>query len=156
MDEASLLADRMLETAQEVLAAVPEISELQPTVEIPGQTNFVLWDTPKGIGLTAIDDGADPASLAALIFGPLLAGNGLIVASWPSSYPAAQFLTYSLINAGVPRETVLLAPLEVSLQTLVTGPVSFAAVDLTRQSTRPCTESWASQKGIRDKTGSRP
>ena len=135
-EEASLLADSVLKTAQNVLAAVPEISEPQPTVEIPGQTNFVLWDTPRGIGLATVDDGAGPANLAALIFGPLLAGNGLIVASGPSSYPAAQLLTDSLIKAGVPRETVLLAPPGDPFQSLAAGPVSFAAVDLTQQGTQ--------------------
>ena len=118
------------------MAAVPEIAELQPTVEIPGQTNFVLWDTPRDVGLAAIDDGADPASLAALIFGPLLAGNGLIIASGPSSHQAAKFLAGSLISAGVPRETVFLAPPEVLLESLAAGPVSFAATDLTRQGTQ--------------------
>ncbi len=65
--KAMFLADRVLEIARKVLAAVPEIAEMQPTVEIPGQTNFVLWNTPRGVGVAATDDGADPASLAALV-----------------------------------------------------------------------------------------
>ena len=54
----------------------------------------------------------------------------------PSSYPAAQYLVDSLIKAGVPRETVFLAPPEDPFQSLAAGPVSFAAVDLTQQGTQ--------------------
>jgi len=52
--KALFLADRVLDIARKVLAAVPEIAELQPTVEIPGQTNFVLWDTRKKLIKTLI------------------------------------------------------------------------------------------------------
>jgi RHH-type proline utilization regulon transcriptional repressor/proline dehydrogenase/delta 1-pyrroline-5-carboxylate dehydrogenase len=134
--EASLWAGRTLETVNKVLGALPEISEVQPTVEIPGQTNFVRWDTPRGVGLAAVDDGADPANLAALVFGPLLAGNGLIIAGGPGSRAAAQMMVGCLIDSGVPEEVVSLASNGVQPAALAAGPINFAGVDLTQEGTQ--------------------
>jgi acyl-CoA reductase-like NAD-dependent aldehyde dehydrogenase len=134
--EAPLLDGRTLETVGKVLAALPEISEVQPTLEIPGQTNFMRWDTPRGVGLALVDDGADPANLAALIFGPLLAGNGLIIASGPGPRAAAQLMVDCLIDSGVPEEVVSLAPTGLQPAVLAAGPINFAGVDLTREGTQ--------------------
>jgi hypothetical protein len=130
------LDGRTLETVGKVLAALPEISEVQPTLEIPGQTNFMRWDTPRGVGLALVDDGADPANLAALIFGPLLAGNGLIIASGPGPRAAAQLMVDCLIDSGVPEEVVSLAPTGLQPAVLAAGPINFAGVDLTREGTQ--------------------
>ncbi|MBF8267021.1 MAG: delta-1-pyrroline-5-carboxylate dehydrogenase [Dehalococcoidia bacterium] len=134
--EASSLAARTVETVSTVLAASPEVAEPQPTVAIPGQTNSVLWDTPRGIGVVGADDGADPATLAGLVFGALLAGNGLTMAVTPGPARVSQVLAACLHQAGVPRDVLALAPRGVSPETLAAGPIHFAAVDLALERTR--------------------
>ena len=134
--ESALLADRMIDVSRKVLAAVSEIAQAQLTVKIPGQTNYLRWDTPRGIGLAAVDDGAGPAELAALLFGALLAGNGVMVSSGPRSYPAAQLMIDSLIACGVPTDAVYLAPRGISPEVLAAGPISFAGISLGQDATR--------------------
>jgi hypothetical protein len=125
-----------LESVSTVLAAASEITGPQPTVEIPGQTNFVRWDTPRGVGIVAVDEGSDPATMAALIFGPLLAGNGVLVAGSPGPDRVAQSIVECLTRSGVPQEVVGLAPAGASLTALAAGPIHFAAVDLALESTQ--------------------
>jgi acyl-CoA reductase-like NAD-dependent aldehyde dehydrogenase len=135
-EEVASLMERTLEVVSIVLASVPEISGPQPTVEIPGQANFVRWDTPRGIGVTAVDEGSDPAILASLIFGPLLAGNRLLIATSSGPDRVVQVIAECLIRSGVPREVVGLAPLGASLTTIAAGPIHFAAVDLALEPTQ--------------------
>ena len=134
-EKASRLVTRTLETVASVLASAPEISP-QSTVEIPGQTNFVLWDTPRGVGITAVGQEPDPATLLGLIFGPLLAGNGLLVAAGPRSKPVVQVVLDALRSSGVPQDVLDLAPPDVSVAELAGDPVQFAAVDLSLEDTR--------------------
>jgi acyl-CoA reductase-like NAD-dependent aldehyde dehydrogenase len=134
--EPEALVGNVVDTAGKVLAAVKEIIEPQHTVKIPGQTNYVRWDTPLGIGLAAADDGAEPRELAALLFGALLAGNGLVVSSGPNSYPAAQLMIDSLIAGGVPADVVCLAPRGYSPEILAAAPINFAALSLGQDETR--------------------
>jgi len=136
LDEASWEAARVLEMASAVLAAAPEVADPQPTVEIPGQRNFVLWNTPRGVGVAAVDDGSDPASLAGLVFGPLLAGNGLVVVTTPSPAAFAEVLVGALHRAGVPRAALALADPNTTLEALAASPLHFAAVDLDLERTR--------------------
>jgi RHH-type proline utilization regulon transcriptional repressor/proline dehydrogenase/delta 1-pyrroline-5-carboxylate dehydrogenase len=135
-EEIASLAERTLEVVSTVLAAAPEISRPQPTVEIPGQTNFVRWDTPRGVGIAAVDEGSDPAALASLIFGPLLAGNGLLVATSSGPDRVAQVIVECLTRSGVPREVVALAPPGASLTSLAASLIHFAAVDLALEPTQ--------------------
>jgi RHH-type transcriptional regulator, proline utilization regulon repressor / proline dehydrogenase / delta 1-pyrroline-5-carboxylate dehydrogenase len=135
-EEAASLVERMLEVVSTVLAGAPEISGPQPTVEIPGETNFVRWDTPRGVGIKAVDEGSDPAILASLIFGPLLAGNGLLIATSSGPERVARVIAECLIRSGVPREVAGLAPPGASLTTLAASPIHFAAVDLALGPTR--------------------
>jgi hypothetical protein len=125
-----LLAERTLEVVSTVLVAAPEITGPQPTVEIPGQTNFVRWDTPRGVGITAVDEGSDPAALASLIFGPLLAGNGLLIAAHPGPDRVARLIVECLIRSSVPQEVVGVVPPGIPLIALASSPIHFAAVDL--------------------------
>ncbi|MFQ6029875.1 MAG: aldehyde dehydrogenase family protein, partial [Dehalococcoidia bacterium] len=129
-------AARIREVVAEVLGAVDEIALRQPTLEIPGQTNLVRWDTPRGIGLVAVDDGADPSILAALIFAALLAGNGVVALAWDRLYPVAGWLVDQLWQAGVPEEVLALAPANTPPATVAAGPVNFAAADLKIEATR--------------------
>ncbi len=82
-----------------------------------------------------MDDSAPPENLAGLIFGPLAAGNGLVV--WVSSgyVPLAGLLVEALRGSGVPDHVLALAPGE-GLLPLACGPLQFAATDLGLGATR--------------------
>lgn len=120
----------MQEALSALLDAGAEIAGPQSTVAIPGQDTFVLWETPRGIGLVACDDGSDPVTLAGLVFGPLLAGNGVVVATTDMPYGFATLLVDTLHDAGVPRDVVRLAPRQASTGAIAAGAIHFAAVDL--------------------------
>lgn len=136
LEQATVLADQAIATAGKVLVSVSEIAEPQPTMKIPGQSASVRWDTPRGIGLVAVDDGADPADLVALLFGGLLAGNGLAVSSSTGSHPFAQSLVDQLKASGVPGEALHLAPVSSNLEAMAAGPINFAAISLGQDETR--------------------
>jgi RHH-type proline utilization regulon transcriptional repressor/proline dehydrogenase/delta 1-pyrroline-5-carboxylate dehydrogenase len=125
---------------QATLAALfetaPEIAEAQYTVKIPGQDNFVLWDTPRGLGIVACDDGADPGTLAGLVYGPLLAGNGVVVVTTARPYGFARWLVDVLHEVGVPKDVVRLAPPHASAAALASEAIHFAAVDVNLSATQ--------------------
>lgn len=129
-------ADHMLQALGAVLGAVGEIAEPQPTVVIPGQVNYIRWDTPRGIGIAAVDEGSNAATLAALIFGPLLAGNGLVVAVPSKLAPLAQVILDALWEGGTPRASLALALDHTVPEVLAAGLVHFAAADLALDRTR--------------------
>lgn len=132
---AAAMVQRMLATISAVIATTAEIGSDQRTVHIPGQTNHVNWDLPRGAGIAAVDDGAPPESLAGLIFGPLAAGNGLVVSASPGYGPLAELLVEALLVSGVPEIALAQAPGE-SLLPLAAGPLQFAATDLGVSATR--------------------
>ena len=119
-----------------MLAAASEVAEPQSTVAIPGQDSFTTWSNPRGLGVVAVDEGSDPAGLAALVFAPLLAGNGVLVAAPHGLDVVARLLAESLWREGVPRNVLCLAPSGASVERLAAGPVHFAAVDLSLERTR--------------------
>ena len=123
-------AVRTQDVIARVLAAAPEIAEPQPTVAVPGQKSYLQWETARGIGIAAVDDGSDPATLAGLLYGPLLAGNGLVVSVTSGARGVAELLVKGLHRAGVPRDLLALAPAGTPLEAIAAGPVHFAAVDL--------------------------
>ena len=133
--DAAAMVQRMLATLHAVIAAAAEIRGNEPTVHIPGQTNYVDWDMPRGAGIAAVDDDALPESPAGLIFGPLAAGNGLVVPASPGYAPLAGLLVEALHESGVPDRVLALA-LEDSLLSLAAGPLQFAATDLGLGATR--------------------
>ncbi len=135
-EEAAKHITATLDAVTRLLGAAPEIATPQPTVAIPGQDNFITWDTPRGLGVVSVDDGSDPATLAALIFRPLLAGNGVLVATPAEVAPTASAIAESAWRAGVPREVLCLAPADAALEGLAAGPVHFAAVDLALERTQ--------------------
>lgn len=135
-DDADSLADEALRIMSTVLDAAPEVVDPQPTVDVPGQTNFVLWTTPRGVGVVAVDEGSSPEMLAGLVVGPLLAGNGLLVAAPSVARPFAEALADALWWAGVPREVLAVAPSGATPEALASGPVHFAAADLPEDRTR--------------------
>jgi RHH-type proline utilization regulon transcriptional repressor/proline dehydrogenase/delta 1-pyrroline-5-carboxylate dehydrogenase len=117
-------------TLSALLDTVSETAAAQYTVKIPGQDNFVLWDTPRGLGLVACDDGSDPATLAGLVYGPLVAGNGVVVVTTERHYDFARALVETLHHVGVPKDVVRLAPQNTSAAALASGAIHFAAVDV--------------------------
>ena len=133
--DAAAVIQRMLATIDAVIGTAAEISGNQRTVHIPGQTNCLNWDLPRGSGIAAVDDGAPPESLAGLIFGPLAAGNGLVVSVSSGYAPLAGLLVEALHGSGVPDHVLVLAPGE-SLLPLADGPLQFAATDLGLGATR--------------------
>ena len=109
-------------------------------MQIPGQRNFVGWHTARGVGLAAVDEGSNPAMLASLIFGPLLAGNGVLLAQDHTDIKLAAMVVRALWDSGVPVNVLDLAPANVSAEELAAGPINFAAVDLSIQRTRRINE----------------
>ena len=126
----------LLESAERVLEHSTELSRRQPTVTIPGQHHYTRWDMALGTGLVAIDDDAPPASLAGLLAGALLAGNGVVVATGETGRPLAARLVSALHEAGVPGDSLMLAPPGTDRRSLAAGPVRFVASDLSLEATR--------------------
>jgi RHH-type proline utilization regulon transcriptional repressor/proline dehydrogenase/delta 1-pyrroline-5-carboxylate dehydrogenase len=128
--EAEAAAAAVADSIQNILDAASEIARPQKTVEVPGQETFTAWDTPRGVGLVAVDDGSDPSMLANLIAGPLAAGNGVVVATTVRQRPFAEKMIAALHQAGVPEDVVALAGERERLEALAASPIRFAAVDL--------------------------
>ncbi|MEE8518939.1 MAG: hypothetical protein V3S98_07425, partial [Dehalococcoidia bacterium] len=89
-----------------------------------------------GVGVAAVDEHADAATLAGLIVGPLLMGNGVVVAARGRMQEIAEPLVQALRGAGVPQASLALASSMVGPVALAAGPVHFAAVDLSLEDTR--------------------
>ena len=107
-----------------------ELEQPEPTVAIPGQRNHTEWDTPRGIGVVAVDEGSNEGALGALVCGALLGGNGLLVFAPIHLRPPAQQLIAALHEAGVPQTVLRLAEAGVSAEQAAAGLIHFAAVDL--------------------------
>ncbi|MBI4201847.1 MAG: proline dehydrogenase family protein [Chloroflexi bacterium] len=93
-----------------LLEATPEIGEAQQTITIPGQQTFVAWRTPRGIGYVATRPSTAPALFLGMALGPLLAGNGLVLAPDERQRALAELLRRCLLDSGVPLESVYVAP----------------------------------------------
>ncbi|MSQ15829.1 MAG: aldehyde dehydrogenase family protein [Dehalococcoidia bacterium] len=147
--------ERLISTLNKVLDTVSEIDRPQPTLEVPGQKNFTSWETPRGIGIVAANDATEPAMFAGMVFGALLAGNGVLVASSPGCQPLCDLLIDNLYSAGVPKEVLASVSFEAggargtsSRRTAASGgsiglltdlaerPFNFALVDLDESDTR--------------------
>jgi RHH-type proline utilization regulon transcriptional repressor/proline dehydrogenase/delta 1-pyrroline-5-carboxylate dehydrogenase len=116
----------MAEAVRQVLAHTGEITEPQPTRRIPGQQNWVDWQTPRGVGAVVTDRGSSPEALAGMVAGALLAGNGVLVIPGAEHRSAAERLAQALWDAGVPTTSLVL-----SADGMVPiAQVSFALVDV--------------------------
>jgi acyl-CoA reductase-like NAD-dependent aldehyde dehydrogenase len=100
----------LLETLERVLEAAVEIAGPEATVVVPGQVNYIDRRTPRGVGFVATDAACPVSRFAGMVFGPLLAGNGLVLAPHPGLQRVADLVAGSLHRAGVPRSVVRLAP----------------------------------------------
>ncbi len=116
--------------AKQVLASAPEIIERQPTVTVPGQKNFLTLDTPLGVGLVAVDKGANLSNLPAMVFAALMAGNGVTVVPNKEAEQEAKTLVWTLHKAGVPGSVVGICGPDIALESLGGECIHFAAVDL--------------------------
>ena len=85
------LADPALRLrALTLVARVPELALDEPGLQVPGQDTVTTWTTPRGGGLVVVDEGASGEDLVALVYGALLAGNGVALAVAPGqSAPGA-------------------------------------------------------------------
>ncbi len=134
--------DPVAEAAQDVLLPAlatldhaTEVTQQHPTVAIPGQDTFTIW-APRGVGMVAVDETSNPAALAGLLLGALVAGNGVIVAVEEKAREVAQVLVEGLWAAGVPRDVLTLASEKESWAGIAGQKIQFAAVDLPLEATR--------------------
>jgi delta 1-pyrroline-5-carboxylate dehydrogenase len=135
-EEAERLADELVEAVRAVLKAAAEIGR-HPTLPVDGQTNFMTWDTPRGIGLVAADETASPALFAGMFAGALLAGNGVVLVPPAQLLPLAEMLAGTVVAAGVPAgslDTALGGP-EAAVR-LAGEPVHFAVTAMSPVNTR--------------------
>ncbi|MBI2850517.1 MAG: proline dehydrogenase family protein [Chloroflexi bacterium] len=109
-DEAARTVGGLVGVAAGVIESAAEIAEPEPTLAIPGQKNFIDWQTPRGVGFVATDDSAPAERFVGMVFGPLLAGNGLVLAPSIALQPVASVLVDALQSAGVPRQSLVIAP----------------------------------------------
>ncbi|MBI4284815.1 MAG: aldehyde dehydrogenase family protein, partial [Chloroflexi bacterium] len=108
--EAERIADDMAVVATAVLSAYGEIAEPEATLPVPGQRNYTSWETPRGRGFAIAGDDTPASRLAGMLFGPLLAGNGLTVAVASVLQPLAGALVRYLRQSGVPDTVIVMAP----------------------------------------------
>ncbi|MGH2583691.1 MAG: aldehyde dehydrogenase family protein, partial [Dehalococcoidia bacterium] len=120
-----------LAVVEALLGRLREVATPAPTVPLPGQQTETHWETPRGCGIVVVDDGAPPESLPSLTVAALLAGNGVVVLPDTDRRPLAEVLVAALHHAGVPRESLVLAPVGLDLAAAVGLPsVTFAAADV--------------------------
>ena len=136
--EAKELGEDALEIAANVLDDVREVYEPQPTLEIPGQRNFVSWETPRGTGYVATDDSTPPGLYLAMVLAPLLAGNGIVLAPSSKLRPLSTLFIHCLNRAGVPGRVVHLAAQggPAAAAALADDTFQFAVVDMSLQAAR--------------------
>jgi len=136
--EAKELAEEALEVAANVLDDVWEVYEPQPTLEIPAQRNFVSWETPRGTGYVASDEGTPPGLYLAMVLDPLLSRNGIVLAPSSKLRPASTLFIRCLNRAGVPWRVVHLAAQggPAAAAALADDTFQFAVVDMSLQDTR--------------------
>jgi hypothetical protein len=86
---------------------------------------------PRGVGLAVGDDEGLLSNWLALVLGPLLAGNGLLVVPAARHRGATLRLVEALHEAGVPRDVLDVSPHgpEVAVE-LAKLPIDFAALDV--------------------------
>jgi hypothetical protein len=103
------LADPALRLrALTLVARVPELALDEPGLQVPGQDTVTTWTTTRGGGLVVVDEGASGEDLVALVYGALLAGNGVALAVAPGQRPLAQRLVALAHQAGVPPSALRL------------------------------------------------
>ena len=132
------LGEEALEIVANVLDDAWEVYEPQPTLKIPGQRNFVSWETPRGKGYVATDDGTPPGLYLAMVLAPLLAGNGIVLAPSSRLRPLSTLFIDCLNRAGVPGQVVHLAAQggPAAAAALADDAFQFAVVDMALQATR--------------------
>lgn len=87
-----------------------EITEPQETIPIPGQRSCVSWETPRGKGFVGTNQNTTPSMFLGMVLGPLLAGNGLVLAPAPSQRQLAELLLRAARQRGIPPRVLYLAP----------------------------------------------
>jgi hypothetical protein len=114
-----------------LLALVREIADIEPTRQLPGQRTYVLWEMPRGVGLAVGSNEGSLEDWIALVLGPLLAGNGLLVVPAARHRDATTRLVDALHEAGVPPDVLELSPFgpEAAVE-LARLPINFAALDV--------------------------
>ncbi len=130
--------NELVNAARAVVTMAAEVIDPQPTLAVPGQVNYVDWSTPRGIGFIATDSRTTPGLFCAMVFGPLLAGNGLILAPNAQLMPLAGEIVSALREAGVPTNVVSLAS-EGGVRAamaLAGEPFQFAVTDMGLEATR--------------------
>ncbi|MBI2857009.1 MAG: aldehyde dehydrogenase family protein, partial [Chloroflexi bacterium] len=135
---AETMAREALDVAEKVLSAAPEVAAPEPTLAVPGQRNYTTWETPRGKGFMATDDDASPARFVGMVFGPLLASNGLVLAPSARQRGMASVLTSALHAGGVPAAVLALPPeagTEVA-EALAADVFHFAVTDLGAEATQ--------------------
>ncbi|MBI4300020.1 MAG: bifunctional proline dehydrogenase/L-glutamate gamma-semialdehyde dehydrogenase [Chloroflexi bacterium] len=131
-EEALAAVSEMVALSERLLSHSPELTLPETTMNVPGQRSFMIWTTPRGRGLIATGDGTSPAILCTLIFGALLAGNGLIVTPTDAHRRTADIIIEALHGAGVPKAVLVLGPAGgpgIAVR-LAEGHLEFAATDL--------------------------
>ncbi|MBM3933041.1 MAG: hypothetical protein FJ319_01850 [SAR202 cluster bacterium] len=111
-----------------------EVGEARPTVNVPGQDNFIVW-TPRGGGIVMVDEGASPEALAGMLFGTIVAGNGAVVCVPSHLRALAGLLVDALHEAGVSQYALFLAEADATPDSLAALPVHFAVADLGAEGT---------------------
>ncbi|MBI2859381.1 MAG: proline dehydrogenase family protein [Chloroflexi bacterium] len=101
-------SEQVADVVSSVLGAADELLQKQATLAIPGQTNYLDWTMPRGVGFVATQTGSSPGSMAAMVFAPLLAGNGIALAPDDDLVPLARNMTHALHEAGVPKASLRL------------------------------------------------
>ncbi|MBI4296292.1 MAG: proline dehydrogenase family protein [Chloroflexi bacterium] len=109
-DARERMAKELVNLAKAVVESAAEIAEAEATIAMPGQNNFIDWATPRGVGFVATDNDTGADRFAGMVFGPLLAGNGLILAPSANLKAMAAVLMSALYRAGVPRRVLGVAP----------------------------------------------
>ncbi|MBI4304646.1 MAG: proline dehydrogenase family protein [Chloroflexi bacterium] len=136
--EAEKLAKQLIEIASKVVESVGEIAEMEATILLPGQKNYINWETPRGRGFVVTDDNTPADRFAGMVYGPLLAGNGLALAPPSKLRAVSKVLVCCLHRAGVPRSALVEAPsrgTEAAIS-LASEMFHFAVTDMPLEETR--------------------
>ena len=147
--EADELATQAMDTAAIVVDSAWEISKPQSTTYIPGQKNYVSWETRRGMGLVATDDRTPPTRLIGMVLGSLLAGNAVLISPSDRLRPLAAVLSNCLRQSGVPKSVIDVEPDGGAAPAigLVGEPFQFCVTDLGPETTRRVYEQLAKTQG---------
>lgn len=136
--ESETLARQLIEVASNIVDSANELIEAEPTISLPGQKNYLNWETPRGKGFVVTDDSTPMSLFVGMVFGPLLAGNGLILAPSAKSRTVSKVLLKCLHRAGIPRTVLDEAPLggvEIA-EALASQMFNFAVTSMSLEQTR--------------------